>query len=95
MAGMYTEASSNGIVIDVSPPQISRHLSLSSTGTIVPNTIIMRSAVKVLWSVADPESSIEAQYLSMSSHIGGDFNETTFKVSMFLLFFLRSYIILF
>lgn len=77
---MYVEVSSNGIKIDTTPPTIERDLTLSSIGTIEANTIIMRSTVRVFWEVYDHESSVETQYISLSSHIGGDYNKTAIKV---------------
>ena len=80
VSGMYTEATSNGVMVDVTPPIFSKQLSVSPVGTIVPGSIIVRTALKVYWEVTDPDSSIETQHLSMSSHIGGDFNESSFLV---------------
>lgn len=40
--------------------------------------------MKVEWSVNDAESHIERQYLSIKSHIGGEFDLSSTKVKLFL-----------
>ncbi|WAR04731.1 hypothetical protein MAR_020100, partial [Mya arenaria] len=81
-AGYFTEMSSNGFVVDTSPPTISKELSLSPFGRSISHdkTTILRSSLRVHWDTSDSDSGISAQYLSLSSHIGGDFNVSTVKV---------------
>ncbi|KAL4221421.1 hypothetical protein ACF0H5_019679 [Mactra antiquata] len=76
-AGMYIEASSNGLIIDVTPPIFGSPLIQSPIGRAIPGTSVLRSILKVEWQVNDQESYIDDQYLSISSHIGGDFNTSS------------------
>ncbi|XP_069132408.1 uncharacterized protein [Argopecten irradians] len=74
-AGLYTESSSNGFMIDDTAPTFeSRPILSSEAGSMVTNILIFRTSMKVAWKVSDPESFIERQYISIESHVGGDFN---------------------
>ena len=80
LLGMYTEACSNGFIIDNSAPVFIKPLTQSSLGMASEGTSVLRSVLKVEWDVQDSESYIEEQYLSISSHAGGDFNLSSTKV---------------
>lgn len=76
---------SSGFLVDTTPPEISsgpKHLKYFG---YVENTQFDRSSVKVEWKVADPESYIERQYLSLKSHLGGDFalSSTLVRIKIF------------
>jgi len=79
--GLYIDSTSNGFVVDVTPPTFRSHLSLSTLGSIVEGTSVLRSVLHVEWDVADRESYIETQYLSILAHTGGDFNSSAVKVN--------------
>ncbi|XP_053390115.1 uncharacterized protein LOC123523221, partial [Mercenaria mercenaria] len=79
-AGTFTEASSNGFIVDDSSPTFTTQLSMSPIGTIKNRTSVLRTTMKLFWDVEDSESFIESQHLSISSHIGGDFNLTSITV---------------
>ncbi|XP_062606252.1 uncharacterized protein LOC134268062, partial [Saccostrea cucullata] len=73
-AGLFADGVSNGFIVDETPPEITSGPKFSRKFGLVENTQFYRSAVKVEWKVEDPESHIERQYLSLKSHIGGEFN---------------------
>ncbi|WAR05722.1 hypothetical protein MAR_021091 [Mya arenaria] len=81
-AGLFSEMSSNGFVVDTSPPTIVKELALSPFGrsNSYDRTTLLRSSLKVYWDTSDSDSGISAQYLSVSSHMGGDFNISTVKI---------------
>ncbi|WAR06111.1 hypothetical protein MAR_021480 [Mya arenaria] len=81
-AGYFSDMSSNGFVVDTSPPTIVKELALSPFGrsSSYDRTTLLRSSLKVHWETFDSDSGISAQYLSVSSHIGGDFNISTVKI---------------
>ena len=78
---MYTESCSNGFIIDETAPVFKQPLTHSSIGTTVKGTSVLRSILKVQWDVYDDESFIDEQYLSISSHAGGEFNLSSTKVN--------------
>ncbi|KAL3873929.1 hypothetical protein ACJMK2_037006, partial [Sinanodonta woodiana] len=80
-AGLYIESTSNGFIVDISAPNITKRLELVSRGSIRPNTLVYRSTMKIQWEVVDMESFIDRQYLSIQSHIGGDFNLSSTKIN--------------
>ncbi|KAK3589056.1 hypothetical protein CHS0354_008706 [Potamilus streckersoni] len=80
-AGLFAESSSNGFIVDISAPNITKRLELVSRGSLRPSTLVYRSAMKIQWEVVDMESFIDRQYLSIQSHIGGDFNLSSTKVN--------------
>ena len=84
ITGQFTEASSNGFIVDDTHPIFTTNLSMSPIGTITTETTILRTTFKVFWDVKDDESFIETQHISISSHIGGDFNLSSTKVSEIL-----------
>ncbi|XP_053400998.1 uncharacterized protein LOC128557563 isoform X2 [Mercenaria mercenaria] len=79
-AGKFTEASSNGFIVDDTPPTFTTKLSMSPIGTIKNRTTVLRTTMKLFWDVEDSESFIESQHLSISSRIGGDFNLTSITI---------------
>ncbi|XP_053398434.1 uncharacterized protein LOC128556766 [Mercenaria mercenaria] len=79
-AGKFAEVTSNGFIVDDTPPIFFTHLSMSPIGTIKNGTTVLRTTLKVYWNVVDEESFIESQHLSISSHIGGDFNLSSTRV---------------
>ncbi|XP_060604506.1 uncharacterized protein LOC132757271 [Ruditapes philippinarum] len=79
-AGMYVEATSNGFIVDDTPPIFTTNLTMSPIGTIKTGTSVSRTTLRVYWDVKDEESFIESQHLSISSHMGGDFNLSSTKV---------------
>ncbi|ESO88609.1 hypothetical protein LOTGIDRAFT_165393 [Lottia gigantea] len=80
-AGLIVESTSDGFIIDTTPPTVTKHLTLSSTfASILPSTIICRTGFKVEWKFTDVESDIEHQYISFSPHLLGDFNSSTTEI---------------
>ncbi|XP_063408922.1 uncharacterized protein LOC134692402 [Mytilus trossulus] len=81
-AGLYSEATSNGVLIDDSPPIFSRKPELfEQLGSMMENSIIYMSCLKVSWEVSDGDSYIERQYISVTSHRGGEINSTSTKLN--------------
>ncbi|CAC5414424.1 unnamed protein product [Mytilus coruscus] len=79
-AGLWSEASSNGFKVDDTSPVV--------TGPTFPEnfgvnglTQIYRTTMKVEWTAEDTESHIERQYLSVKSHIGGQFELSSVHVN--------------
>ncbi|XP_060577218.1 uncharacterized protein LOC132734491 [Ruditapes philippinarum] len=79
-AGMYVEATSNGFIVDDSPPVFTTNLTMSPIGTIKTGTSVSRTTLRVYWEVKDDQSFIETQHLSIASHMGGDFNLSSTKI---------------
>lgn len=84
ISGLYTDSTSNGFLIDTTAPVISSGPQFASSFSLVPGTQFYRTLMKVKWSVNDAESHIERQYLSIKSHIGGEFDLSSTKVKLFL-----------
>ncbi|XP_076085163.1 uncharacterized protein LOC143055975 isoform X1 [Mytilus galloprovincialis] len=81
-AGLYSEVTSNGVLVDDSPPTFSRKPELfQQLGSMMDNSIIYRSCLKVSWEVSDEESYIERQYISLTSHRGGEINSTSTELN--------------
>ncbi|XP_076085327.1 uncharacterized protein LOC143056126 [Mytilus galloprovincialis] len=72
-AGLWCESSSNGFIVDNTPPVISKPPTFAADFGIKGLTQIYRTSMKVEWAVDDEESHIKRQYLSIKSHIGGEF----------------------
>lgn len=89
--GLYSEATSNGFLVDNTPPVFIRKPALyNEIGSIIENSIVYRSCFKVTWEVSDEESFIERQYISVISHRGGEINTTSTEVNatyFYLIFF--------
>lgn len=81
--GLYADGISNGFLIDSSPPEIEEGPVFTRDFGLVGNTQFFRSSVKVRWKVADPESHIERQYLSLRSHLGGYFALSSTQVNIY------------
>ncbi|CAC5386466.1 unnamed protein product [Mytilus coruscus] len=71
--GLWSESSSNGFIVDNTPPVMLKLPTFSADFGIKGLTQINRTSVKVEWAVDDDESFIKRQYLSIKSHIGGEF----------------------
>ncbi|XP_070572151.1 uncharacterized protein [Ptychodera flava] len=81
-AGLFTEAASNGIIVDNSPPAIVKPARLDTTeGSIMPNTQIWRSTLRVSWAFSDPDSQIEHHRLSISTHHQSDMSVQPVKTT--------------
>ncbi|CAG2234222.1 unnamed protein product [Mytilus edulis] len=72
-AGLWSESSSSGFSVDDTPPVLSKVTTFSNDFGITDLTQIYRTTMKVEWEVEDAESFIKRQYLSIKSHIGGEF----------------------
>jgi hypothetical protein len=88
---MYVEATSNGFIVDDTPPIFTTNLTMAQIGTIKNGTTVSRTTLRVYWDVKDEESFIETQHLSISSHMGGDFNLSSTKVSAIFKLFQKRY----
>ena len=80
--GLWAETSSNGFIVDDTPPIYSTPLTFAEDFGIVGATQIYRTSMKVKWAIDDPESFIKRQYLSISSHIGGEFDLSSQNVKI-------------
>lgn len=72
--GLFRDSTSNGFIIDDTPPVLSRGPVFSKDIGIDGKTQFYRTFIKVEWEVGDEESHIEKQYVSLRSHLGGDFD---------------------
>lgn len=78
---MYSEATSDGFMVDNTAPVIMQAPRLSQgAGSLVPNTLVYRTSMAIEWDVEDSESYTQRQYLSISSHLGGDFKKASIQV---------------
>jgi hypothetical protein len=80
IVGLYTDSTSNGFIIDTTAPVIADGPKFSADFGIVGNAQFYRTVMKVEWRVDDGESSIERQYLSVKSHVGGEFDLASTQV---------------
>ncbi|CAC5375361.1 unnamed protein product [Mytilus coruscus] len=81
-AGLYSESTSNGVTVDVSGPDvIEKPFFTRNLGSIVEGTSVLRSTLRLKWSVQDMQSSIQRQYLSLSSHMYGELNTSKITVN--------------
>ncbi|KAK3581574.1 hypothetical protein CHS0354_031921 [Potamilus streckersoni] len=80
-AGLYAEASSNGFMVDNTPPVFTKEATLGPIGSMLLNTLITRTTLMVEWGVYDDESFIDRQYVSIESHVGGDFNHSSIPLN--------------
>ncbi|XP_067663316.1 uncharacterized protein [Haliotis asinina] len=83
-AGLYSEATSNGLLVDDSVPIVVTPPTVRSLMSLVPNTTISRTVLSLLWEFQDAESSIERQYLSLSSHQLGEIDSSNLEVPALL-----------
>ncbi|XP_055958832.1 uncharacterized protein LOC126829498 [Patella vulgata] len=79
-AGLYSEVTSNGFMIDTTLPVVTKKVVLSSYSSILSSTVISKSSIKIEWKFTDDESDIERQYISISPHLLGDFNATAIEI---------------
>ena len=79
LSGLFSEASSNGFIVDNTSPTVKMPLTHVPIGSLLTSTSVLRSSLKVKWSVEDSDSFISRQYLSIAAHRGEDFN-TSLKV---------------
>lgn len=83
LTGLFSESTSNGFLIDSSSPIILQRPFLSSDlGSVVDDSLVLRSTMKIRWDVEDRQSFIQRQYISLSTHNGGKFNSTSTKVRL-------------
>ncbi|XP_076113973.1 uncharacterized protein LOC143082259 [Mytilus galloprovincialis] len=71
--GLWSESTSNGFLVDTSAPVITTTPTFSADFGINGLKQVYRTSMKVEWAVDDDESYIKRQYLSVNSHIGGEF----------------------
>ncbi|XP_071082513.1 uncharacterized protein [Haliotis cracherodii] len=80
-AGLYSEITSNGFLVDITPPEVVVTPGiLDGYGSIVAGTSISRTTLRIGWKFKDEESYIERQYLSISSHQLGEFKSSLLKL---------------
>ena len=73
---------SNGFQVDTSPPLVSTVPGLQpGAGTLDSVGLVSRDMIGVHWSLADTESHVGAQYLSLYSHLYGEFQATPVQVN--------------
>jgi hypothetical protein len=75
------------IVVDTTGPIITKPPTFSEDFGIMALTQIYRSSMKVEWMVDDAESYIKRQFLSIKSHVGGEFMLSSQLVSYNVKFF--------
>ena len=80
--GLFRDTTSNGFIIDDTSPVMARGPVFSNNIGIDGKTQFYRTFIKVEWDVNDKESFIEKQYVSIRSHIGGDFDLPSEEVRM-------------
>ncbi|KAK3083351.1 hypothetical protein FSP39_020593 [Pinctada imbricata] len=95
MAGMYTQSISNGFVVDETPPDISQGPLFSTDFGVYQNPSMQfyhrdRTTLKVYWTASDDVSHIERQYISISSHIGGEFSRSPVKINGIMRYYIFS-----
>ncbi|XP_046557202.1 uncharacterized protein LOC124266452 [Haliotis rubra] len=79
--GLHSETTSNGITIDNSGPVVvTTPTARDGISSVVANTTISRTALSLHWKFHDVESSIERQYLSLSSHQLGEIDSSNLKI---------------
>ncbi|XP_046557193.1 uncharacterized protein LOC124266445 [Haliotis rubra] len=83
--GLHSETTSNGITIDNSGPVVvTSPTARDGISSVVANTTVSRTALSLHWEFQDVESSIELQYLSLSSHLFGEIDSSNLKVPGFI-----------
>ncbi|VDI13269.1 Hypothetical predicted protein, partial [Mytilus galloprovincialis] len=81
-AGLFSEASSNGFIVDVTPPIFFENPFLvHDFGSFYKDSIVFRSTFKVKWKVGDKDSYIDRQYISIGCHIGGNFSSSSIQLN--------------
>ena len=79
--GNQKEVTSNGFLVDGSPPVVGTvpHL-LPGAGSLDDAGVVSRDMLAVRWALSDPVSHVAAQYLSLHSHLSGEFQPTPVQV---------------
>jgi hypothetical protein len=82
---LYVESSSNGFIVDDTGPIIDSGPSFPVEFVTYDSGTdqyyqVHRTTLRVEWQVRDPESHIERQYLTIKSHVGGEFNSSPTQV---------------
>ena len=80
-SGLFVDVTSNGFLVDPTAPDIKSGPTFTRDFGLVKNTQFYRSSIKVEWKV---EAHIERQYLSLRSHLGGDFELSSTQVEYIL-----------
>ncbi|CAC5390405.1 unnamed protein product [Mytilus coruscus] len=77
-AGLFSEASSNGFIVDETPPVFAEKvLAVHDYWPIDKDLVVFRTIIEVKWEVEDKESFIDHQNISVNYHIGGKVNSST------------------
>ncbi|CAH1794767.1 unnamed protein product [Owenia fusiformis] len=80
-AGLHVEASSNGFIIDQTPPEVIQPVSFGQYhGSARDNKQIWKSSMTITWEIDDKESGLERQYASVFTHRDGDLGIPTVEV---------------
>ena len=80
-SGLFSESTSNGFFMDISAPHIIAQPFMSrDVGSVHKGTSILRSAIRFKWEVEDRQSFIQKQFISVSTHNGGEFNNSAVMV---------------
>lgn len=84
------ESSSNGFIVDDTAPEIALEPSFPANLVTYDTDTdqfyqVHRTTLKVEWQASDPECYIERQYLTIKSHIGGEFNSAPTQVLISLI----------
>ncbi|KAK2161993.1 hypothetical protein NP493_1549g00025 [Ridgeia piscesae] len=90
-AGLSSEVTSDGFVVDTTPPVTTSQMALDSRlGTLKANSQVWKSSLSVQWQMSDPESSVVEQFVSVTTRdsihhnvpavkLYGDVQEYTFS----------------
>ena len=80
--GNKKEVTSNGFGTDTSPPSVSSVPELQpGAGTLDNAGLVSRDMISVRWALADTTSHLGAQYLSLYSHLYGEFQSAPVQVN--------------
>ncbi|XP_070572874.1 uncharacterized protein [Ptychodera flava] len=80
-AGLLIEKSSNGMMVDDTPPTLKKKPTYdSSMGSVYNGTQVWSGLLSVSWEFHDSESPIVSQLLSVSTHRQSDLNVSPVKV---------------
>ncbi|XP_048243311.1 uncharacterized protein LOC124141844 isoform X1 [Haliotis rufescens] len=78
--GLYSEATSNGVLVDDSAPIVVTRPAVKSLMSLVPNTTVSRTVLGLHWEFQDADSFMKRHYLSLSSHQLGEINSYNLEV---------------
>lgn len=83
-SGLFTESTSDGFIVDTSPPSVVASPAASSMyGSVIDGTHTYRTTLRVQWEFKDDQSLIARQFVSISSHAGGEFDSAATQVKFF------------